>query len=889
MTQEMEKRRFSYVLNDIEVAKTIGKGLNPHEILLDYDNNDIIIIGEDLEELSLHDLIRENNSNFITKDHIKSDNQHLLVTENNNGFMSSKNYKNLCDIDGYINYLKESISISVQNNPFIVKEINYTIVDNTLVIDNLLLENGFYDLKLENENIELSQREDECRTELIYLSYDGEKYQLMYDYNKVVFKQNIINIADKTLIYDTKRHIYTDGINILIPLLKINRNNNKEFSELNKDGFIESQYIDYNEIIDICRYRLPVKSYDTILDDFTKKINKNFTHPKIFKTNIVPDNPKALCSILMNGNCTDSVSNTSFNREMIYTPSPFGKMMRCASGDSDLITFKSVNNFVLEFMLNSSFIDHEELLCLYNEDIEDIIHVGILDNKLIISINNTFIKTQLNIDKEFFFVKILIKNNTMSLYINEILIETKILSDMKPCSKIELKSCNTAIGNILITNDLQYKNKYINDVVELVPSFKAITFDDVLYEVNKKINVFDNSDNDMDMQIKLANYNKISAGDTLKIKLGDNLVNYYNNDLKVNDIVDNILTVNNNNFKKGDNLVIFKNATNIIEYCKVIDIIDNELYIDKIITDNIIGCYISSINDSYPIKIYAGDILLSNVYKHDDYITILFDKEYDLHTQFELYYIKKNKKNCLNNIVKNINKVNYNGIQMDSVPDLFIHLNRNDISCNYNDEVFEFNKVEKHFKAFVNDKIKLELSINMKDFFNINDLPMEILNQFLYLNAIINLSSGENEVSINGTKYNRGNIVSEYILDNIKWDENGIVKIIIETQSSKDNAIILFNDIRLYINTDSKLFFKKNEVGTIDKFLIYNRNGVFTNIDSELDIYVDEYDNDILYHNALVRHTIAKHNDCELIKDYFGLAKLIYKNKIYHLDKNYIV
>ena len=89
-----EYRRFVYRPEDINVVKEKGV-LNAHEVLLDYNNNDIILIQEDLKEWSLIDFIKNSLADKLSSEHLKLSNAHRIVSDKNNGFMSTSQFKTL--------------------------------------------------------------------------------------------------------------------------------------------------------------------------------------------------------------------------------------------------------------------------------------------------------------------------------------------------------------------------------------------------------------------------------------------------------------------------------------------------------------------------------------------------------------------------------------------------------------------------------------------------------------------------------------------------------------------------------------------------------------------------------------------------------------------------
>jgi GR25 family glycosyltransferase involved in LPS biosynthesis len=159
------------------------------------------------------------------------------------------------------------------------------------------------------------------------------------------------------------------------------------------------------------------------------------------------------------------------------------------------------------------------------------------------------------------------------------------------------------------------------------------------------------------------------------------------------------------------------------------------------------------------------------------------------------------------------------------------------------------------------------------------------------VNAKLKLATSDIPIEINGITFNRGNIISEYDIHDIKFNEAGEVSLSIK--SSGDNNIIELISLEVSIDiAGDKLFYTKNQNGIIDNFVATDNLSkcIITNVKNyRLDIYVTEkaeskftsYDYKVLLEDKFFKLIVD--NRTNFVK------ALDDKNNIYNLKNNYII
>lgn len=866
----IQKRRFSYVLSDIEQAKQIGNGLNAHEILLDYEKNDLLIIDSELNEWSLQSYIKNIADGLLPNSHIKSDNQHLLATETTDGFMSSEVYNMVYDIYNNINSINKKINLSIQNSPFIVDELDYSIQDNMFVIDELLINNGGFILNV-NDMVELVSRGDNNRTEIIYLLYDSFGYDIGYsidcDYN-----DSYIRLGTEIYYYDVKKHVYINNDMYILPIIMIDR-----LSKFKSDNM----FISDAEICDITRRKLPNKDSEIIIRDH---IVKNKLVSKVLKTNLKTDYTKAICYIPFNGNDSDIISSQSLNKYASYTESPYGKMMCNASDEGDYVSFKHDKIFTVEFLINLDIdIMAENLISLYdNNNLEETVNIQLVDNE-IIAMNANNKKIQCKCNKGYNFIQLKITPENISLYINN---EIKDSIDVVASyDKIRVTSLYNNIGELIISNNDTFIH---NNEINIVPTFRYLLSDDISINKKTSFNIYNKND-DFNLLLERKNANNLSKKDRISIMFNHDIADIYNNVSSILNIRDNKLTLDKNNFNINDTIVVFNSSNELYKIYNIIDILDDSVLVDDIILDDIIGFNVSRITDTLPVKLNVSDIELNNIIKRNNSINVILDKDYSNDTNFNLNYKKKIYKNKLYDDIHNINKVKVDGVELQRRELNNISFNKSDFSCIFNGSYMDTSFNNNEIVSFSDNNVDVCYKIRLTDFIDVKDMDIEIIRKFIDFNIKLEVATNiGSTLYINDIEYHTDNYIELIYIDRIDISDDYDISIHMRMSSEQINTLIIrtINLDMTFNSIDS--FYSKDINNTISQFVIMNSNGIFTNINDLLEINYSYEVDDFTINESNLEQLSTNYNGLHLVENSANIVYVSDNNRLYRLDKKYV-
>lgn len=806
MNTENKDLRFSFPLTDYYVAEKTG--FRKYELLTKYDGDDkydLIIIDENLQPHSLYDYIASIMKNKLDNTHINSSNQHKLASSIVDGFMSAADKVILDNMKDNLNNIMDLLRETVQNN-------NVDIVSKNVKINNDKLEitceicRGVLKRTI-SSIIELDERPTEgFRDEYIFLQVNNST--------------NTLSIGEETIIYSLNKPI--DDSCYFIPIYKIRRRNNNEISIDNKYGKISNSFIEYDEIYN---------PYDIIEDKPLKTL----------KTNIKRNINSALLYIPFNGNDNDLINGFSLNKSCVYKKSPFGYMLGKSIDEGDYVQIsKKISNFFVEFLLDTtSLIDNDETIITLRDDmLNDRISIRSFGDDIDICIGDINYHVPIDKNHKYVFINTQFNNDILTVFINgKRVLNTIFEKDYTNIRYIQVNTMNVSIGELTVSCQLNNIESIIDDNTYLINNDQFIQNNQSLELINTSIDVFNISNEHCVAKFRLSNNEKISKNDTVDIVFNNNLHNIYENQFTIESINNNILLVKDNNFKIGDLVVIYNNLDNLENVYDVINVDGDFVIINEPLEHNMLHYNISLLNNGVKLVASINGERLSKIYMNGDGVGIMFDKDYPLNTVIDLEFI--NDKSDKIPTCKPIN-VTFNGISaIKSKDNNIINLSKEKMTILYNGNQIDPNKLSLNNLLITNDSIDLEVDINMNDFINITEVKN--INKVVDIECNLSLSSGSNEVVINGKCYNRGNIISNYKIDDLYIDDNNHIRFNISTKTDIKMGKLILNDLNINVSfKNGELFTISDSNNKITDYLLINESFIYTNGSSEINILYNE-------------------------------------------------
>lgn len=864
---EDKLKRISYQPKDYNEVKQVDE-LKAHEILLKYEDNDIVITDENCNPHSLKEFINSKVKNLLSTDHMKDNNQHNIATKDNDGFLSSEMYKAILSMEESVKYILDILNANAKHNPFITDYFDYSLKDNILLINSLSVNNGVRNYSLTDETMKLVGGINTYpTTSLVYLNITDNGFTLEKS-NTIFFSDIFITIGDDSYIYDKKIFVYTNGEKIIYPLLVITNNHT-----LLKD----CDEVLFSDLVDVNIYKFDNISLNTKKEYGLYELLTNVTKTLSNKVFLYAG---------MNGNDTDIKSGNEFNRNIKYKTSPYGKMGYGTSQPSDIISFADRSSFFLSFMIDTDEIVNETVIKITDDTFTKYIDCSF-------NPNDKTIVVSLNGDKIYATIKRIRKYSTISINVSEtelVILQdneeiiSKDVTNKNKFNKIQLVNNKMPIGQILLADEvinddniIQYKN---NEDGMLIGSFDVLSNNDLFSRVEKSMTIATAGSN---LYISsLSNYTKLSKGDVLRLSLDDKCVPFYNSNTKIISVDNDIIYTDLQKFMKvGKNIVIYNDNLSKYYNVNITEVGENFIIIDRIISDDIIGLNISDSEDVRYAELYINGNLMTNMVHVDDYnFDIYVDKDYDISSKIDIVYYKKINNNCDFEPIHDIAEVCVNDNMTDSLLEFKKEYQLKDLSCKYNDVLIDNSVFEKNEHiAFSNDKkVKLDISFNVNDSLIFQNVDMNVVRNYLNISAICEIWTGSNPFSINGIQYQGNSQISTKVeLKDLVCDYNGLVTISIETESGQYKSKIILDDFKvsLFFKDMKKIFFNKDGYGRMNNITVYGKDYILSDVKEKLSIItVRKYDSEPEYCDYSNAKILGDYDDKFIIKDYNNLIKL---------------
>lgn len=409
-------------------------------------------------------------------------------------------------------------------------------------------------------------------------------------------------------------------------------------------------------------------------------------------------------------------------------------MMKMAMLKGDYISFKKQTDFILEFMLNGE-IKNGELITLLNSDIKSKICVAVLDNLLIV--NDIFICPIFDNQLSFITLNVSSKSQKITVYFNNVYAGECELHDFVNVEMISVDAINNSIGEILITNNLSYKNKLIDSNVTLVSNDNLIFNRDYNVVREREFKVTDTNLDDMCIITEHKDVRKLSKGDKVTIYFNNYLVEDIipRYTIRPNYNITNKVTIPNHDFKVNDVLAVFSNMDVVYGYYIVIDIIGDDIYLDKSLPEYVDEYYINNINDTDVVHLTLGDKEIKNIICGKSTISFYVDSDILLTETFKIKYIERIKAVQIFNDIVAIDNVKVNDKLLDKL-DSFVKLDKFKLSMVVNDiKLTNDDKTNDNIVRTDKNGVKLSVNLKLKDFISFDNIPFDILTKVLSVRA----------------------------------------------------------------------------------------------------------------------------------------------------------
>ena len=893
-------KRLAYVLNDINSISE--SELQAYELLLDYDKNDLIFIKGDKTKFSLKSFIKESTKNFLSTNHTKTSNQHSIATEESSGFMSAEDKTNL---DLALEKL-ERIYGSVENgsDPYIIESNEYIIQDDKLMLPNTKInfneiiympgacvigigERPEYDFV--NAYDKMSYRDD-----FIYFNPRTNNIDIMFN---IAYYDDHIEHEGVTY-YINKRQAYQYNNDELVPLYKIRRRNKEYISETNILGKLSYENLSNSELTDIGRYKVPYsESMDHLLE---KTLNNNGvnlsnkTHSKILISNIKREiTDDMLHYFPLNNDSIDRITNQDLGKNIIYKKSPFGNMMRTSSNIGNYITMDDITNFTIDFLIDTTILDDDEVLSLLTDTMNKKFVVYIKDRALSVNYNGSTIDVQFDKVRKYQTVKLIKTNSMLRVYINETYINYISIDNNVTFKFFHLSAINTAIGELVISNNEVYINPYINSNVYLCDSFVTTKDNPIL--INRKEQFYLDDTKKEGFVAKFANENVINKGDIIKLYFNKETIDLPIRHTTITSIAGNKIALSDTGitFQIGDLVKIYNDEYDLLnETFKIVNksFGDNGVvyfYLDKCLSSKNVGYKITNANLCAPNGLsYQGEAI-ENIIKNGYTLNFIAKEAYD--KPIDVNYIEKiESDNSLFNINK-VNSVKFDNNYITNESNNILELANTDITYTYKDTLISNTQKRKPI-VIINDDITLNLTFNLKDFITCANDISSIL-KTLNLDTTLSISGGSNDVFINDKKINTKGKVIDIILskDDLIIDDDYNVNIVIKTASDAKKGKLILTDARVKFSFECDYQFSiKNGIGQVTDYAVISDNMLFLNTMAETKIFIEErQDNYFIVDNYT---PLTKNYNGYVLGLVNGNIFIVHTsdNKAYYLDKYYV-
>lgn len=922
-------KRIAYVLKDYNTINP--NEILPNEILLDYENEDFVIINSQGKPIKFKEYVQDCLKDVLTTDHMTRDNQHMIATDEVPGFMSPE-YKLVIDevqkiVAGFDDMLKNNIV----NSKILINKFDYRITNRKLeimaVVDNANhMESvvGIIDLgDRPTKNFMNIYNQYGYRNDLIYVECSPEEALNIKYATDIYYSDDKIILNGVECLYDKDRAVYNyDGLTYIVPIILINRRNNELVSETNINGKFSNNYISPEELYDISRRKLPNISYNRIIEIIKEQLANGNTNSimdktKIIKSNIsyMIDTPKTLCYIPFNNNDMDQISGLSLNKNCTFKSSPFGKMMNYSEKEGDSIAIKNNGNeFKMDMLLDISNIDttrKQTILSIYNPLLNDPLfkfqYIGNEEFSIEYkSLINKFNVSQLDkVINRYNMITIVMHRYNISVILNNNLVCTMNTDvDLSGMSNFKINSLTFPIGSVVVSSDVENTNNpYINQNVILLEKFNIASKNTILEyrELQFTTKNLQGISDDVSINIYTDGIksNQIKQGSLIELNFGKELVYLLNPVSKINYINGNVITLNNNNirsiektnmFKTGDNIIVSKDENGIEsrDIYTIQFIQGDDLVLDRLIDSDCINYYVSNMaNTTYVKLVDSAQEIIGNVGIRDNIVKIISKKTYTSDTPFKLYYIKKKSTSNIIDCIKDIENVLFDGNRVEAIIDRLIkNAQLTDTIINVNGE--DITRPTKDIAIYKEDSINVKINYDLLK--AINETSYVSLNNMLDISCTIDLYTNV-PIILNGKFIYNDDFIRTIDVPVIINKDNSISININSEESDIELKELIITKLNISVKFKdgfNKIFTRKDTRGRILDYLIMCNHGLFSNV-SPLNMTISqkfdnfEYGRQVIYLTDIVDgYRLVSDNN--LIK-----VEQVDNGKIYRLDKYYVI
>lgn len=793
------------------------------ELLLNYNNNDLIIPQEDGEVFSFQNYINKiNNLKMSIKDH-NTNNCHPFVSDKTSGYLSNTDYLKFTNNTESINKIIDLIMKLIDKHMYSVDELDYVLNGNTLTIKECKIRNLLIDASISDINFTLNNTNIKFQTNK-WIKIMLVKLDILNNQISIIALDK--NEEDK-ILYDNDIYYWND-------ITKTYKNENVQFT-----------FIPLLEIDMISKYiklvtNTEVNDIDDILEKELSIINKN-ENPyetvslisNIYKLN--NNNENILLSIPFNKDENEIINGNELNKQCNYKSSPFGFMMINSRNIGYPINVPSFKDFILEFYTDKDYL---------NIKAEEIITINYSSNVLIsislskdtIKINDTELQFDLNENNKYMEFSIIKKASEIIIRYGSAVKIIKLdgITNTTKFDNLIITSLNTPLGNVNLFkyfdnyNNAINHNLFSNNTI-ITNNAKTTKFRSIEFDLN-----YNSSDSRLfNLNIPNTENDIIKSGDCMQLSFFNRICN---NTITLSDeasflIVDNKICRNaiNTNLKLniGDNIMV-----NEIDVYKVIDNFEGTYYLDKCILEESDKINISVIypdNNSF-FNLYINDILFTNysIRIIDNSYSIVFREDININSKFKIEF---NEELTSDLIIEDINDIQQ--VTFCDVPSILYKKNEivfteNSIKIKYNEEILENNDIMIALDS--KEVINIKLLGTISKFKNYAQL-LDLFN----IEVVIAITGGSNDIEIinNNIKsiYNTESKIVKLNIPITSIDENGNFDIDIKTTGNVTNSKLIITDV--VINTISKIdllyAYFNNQLNYITDYLFIDNGEVIYN------------------------------------------------------------
>ena len=929
----MEQKRFAYVLKDVNSLNT--QELIPNEILLDYDNIDLVIVDKLGKTFSFKKYILGELKTKLSVDHSSLSNQHAIVNIDDMlpGFMAPSDLITLKNLDTMIKEYSQMLDNNRMNSKFNVVRLEYAV--NKRILDISCVFNNAGALINVDGNIDMFERPIRgfinidntagYRYDLVYVEVTPDECVMKFLSN-VIYSDDKIITSDAELMYDVDRGVYNiDGVSSLIPVLLIERRNDEIVSEYNIHGKYSENYISKEEITDISRRSLPNVSYGRIIETMSDVLDKNMSYggdtTKIIKSNLSYEiGDDAITFIPFNGDDADTISGSILNKKCVFKVSPFGKMMLYSNSEGDAISLNHSNSdFKIDMILDICGyrnIFKQKMFTIYNALVsEPILEFSYLGNgKFKIEytkdkVFNTFDIT--GIDETYNrYTSVVIH---VTKYSVDVLLNGKVVSsisttiDIYSMANFKINDISFPIGSVLISNNtMDLSNAYINDNVILMEKFDIASKETIMehksvYFTPKNASII--SDAKVTIYTDGVQSDQIKEGSLIEFDFNKELMYGINPISHIIGIDGNKITLFNDKFvnlcdsgifNKGDSIIISKDINGVMTRLifEILYMVEDSLILDGDVDILCMDYHVSNMCNTNYIKLTdSGSNSIGSIGIRDNKVKVISRRAYSSSSIFKLEYIEKKQSSDIIDCIKDIENVSFNNVKVEAMVDNIIkEVKMIDMTMVLDGD--RIPKAPKNIAVFNNNDINMGLTYDISKC--INEISKTMLDNVIDITCSIIIANGNNVLHVNGEMIQNDNSMRRINIP-VEYDSSGIIRLdILSEKADIVNEInkIVIENISIIIKFKErfkKVFIGRDVSGKVINYLLLSESGIFSNvspltmaISAKIDSF--EINKNVVYLSEVI-------NGYRMIMDNNNIVKLLQvdSGKIYRLEKYYIL